>query len=458
MITIAPNSWPGFGGLYHSPGEEFSYIINNRVYNINLERYNDDEINNIVTNWNLVPSFEVDPQGSDILIIESYNKYMLYQKRSNGLFVELIPRMDSEPFARSEVSLIKIPFPNGWETDNIFMTIELEQIDDTIFNRLNNISGTYDEILSLLNQPIVTNPRMITIAPNTWPGFGGLFYNNADGGFDYIIHSLVYNTDLQRTDQYTVNEVLSWSLVPSFEVDTQSSDILIIESDNRYMLYQQIDGVFVELLPRQPGSFDEYDSYRLVIPSDDGVEIEDEYSAIQLDTISQPIFRRLNGQPATYDEILSLLNQPRSTYQASMIATSIYNPNRITNQRPLDDMYNEILNQQRPLDDMYNEILNQQRNNTTNTLFKESYETLLKKLYNLPVLLPEFLTINGTKINFIPFSQVSSIQIQSYKIDPLLQPWSDKTNKIITLFDSNGTTYLVKAQYDPVTNQIFPPI
>ena len=86
---------------------------------------------------------------------------------------------------------------------------------------------------------------------------------------------------------------------------------------------------------------------------------------------------------------------------------------------------------------------------------------LIKRLYNLPVDMPEFLIVNGLKLNFIPFSQVSSIQIERYIIEPLLQPWAGPPNiqnRIITIFDKNGMTYLLKANYDPVSNQIFPPV
>lgn len=93
-----------------------------------------------------------------------------------------------------------------------------------------------------------------------------------------------------------------------------------------------------------------------------------------------------------------------------------------------------------------------------NKLFQESYETLLRQLYNLPITIPEFLIVNGLKVNFIPFSEIGTIQIDRYIIEPLLQPWAGPTNKILTIFGNNGMTYLVKAQYDPVNNQIFPPV
>ena len=100
--------------------------------------------------------------------------------------------------------------------------------------------------------------------------------------------------------------------------------------------------------------------------------------------------------------------------------------------------------------------------NIPDPLLIESYETFLKRLYGIPIQLPEFLIINGLRVNFIPFQQIVQMlaqnQIERYDIDPLLQPWSDSSNKIITMFGRNGMTYLVKAQYDGKTNQIFPPV
>lgn len=92
---------------------------------------------------------------------------------------------------------------------------------------------------------------------------------------------------------------------------------------------------------------------------------------------------------------------------------------------------------------------------------QQSYETLVKQLYGLPVVLPEFLIVNDLKLRFIPFSQLSTIQIERYIIEPLLQPWAGPTNtqnRILTIFGTNGMTYLVKAKYDQATNQIFPPL
>ena len=101
---------------------------------------------------------------------------------------------------------------------------------------------------------------------------------------------------------------------------------------------------------------------------------------------------------------------------------------------------------------------------SSNTLVQQSYETLMKQIYGIPVTLPSSLIINGLASEFININRagelLSSGQIQNFILDPLLQPWSgppDSPNRIITLFGKNGITYLVKAQYHPVTGQIYPP-
>jgi hypothetical protein len=101
-------------------------------------------------------------------------------------------------------------------------------------------------------------------------------------------------------------------------------------------------------------------------------------------------------------------------------------------------------------------------------LFRRSYETLLKQLYGIPVELPEYIIINGLRVNFIPFTQIVGMlqrnEIERYTIDPLLQPWASIPStsgaspgtlyRIFTFFGKNGVTYLVKAKYNSQTNQI----
>lgn len=64
--------------------------------------------------------------------------------------------------------------------------------------------------------------------------------------------------------------------------------------------------------------------------------------------------------------------------------------------------------------------------------------------------------------HFIPFEQITQMitqnQIANWTIDPNLQSsvGIGSNYRIFTFFGNNGMTYLVKARYDPQTNQIFP--
>ena len=103
--------------------------------------------------------------------------------------------------------------------------------------------------------------------------------------------------------------------------------------------------------------------------------------------------------------------------------------------------------------------------NQEDELQKQSYETLVKQLYNLPDTntLPEFLIINGLRVSFISFEEITQMlnqnQIERYIIESLLQPWAGNLgNRILTMYAKNGMTYLVKARFDPINNSINQPI
>ena len=162
------------------------------------------------------------------------------------------------------------------------------------------------------------------------------------------------------------------------------------------------------------------------------------------------------------DQIISELQEHEDELQRRISVVPIGNPLRAGLNRHLINLTTERNNliRSRPIQEE-SPILNiQEESNDQNMLQQQSYETLLKQLYNLPVAVPQFLIINGLKVDFLPFEQVSSIQIDRYIIEPLLQPWAaapySAANKILTIFDKNGMTYLVKARYDG--NRIFPPI
>jgi len=95
---------------------------------------------------------------------------------------------------------------------------------------------------------------------------------------------------------------------------------------------------------------------------------------------------------------------------------------------------------------------------------KESYETLLKQLYGLPVKLPSHLIVGSIQAEIIPFKQATQMlsrgQIAKFLVDPMLQPWAgppSSPNRILSFYGTNGLIYLTKGKYNSTTNQIFPP-
>ena len=89
-----------------------------------------------------------------------------------------------------------------------------------------------------------------------------------------------------------------------------------------------------------------------------------------------------------------------------------------------------------------------------NPLFDKSYENLVRQLYKLPPY-----EIKG---NFVTFQQISEMlsrgQIERFILDPFSQSLTNPPNNILTMYAKDGMTYLVKAKYDPVRNQILPPV
>jgi hypothetical protein len=65
--------------------------------------------------------------------------------------------------------------------------------------------------------------------------------------------------------------------------------------------------------------------------------------------------------------------------------------------------------------------------------------------------LPESLILNGLRVDFIPFEEMSQMlqsgKIAKYDIDPLLQPIGS-LNRTFTMYGINGMIYLTKGQYD----------
>lgn len=99
------------------------------------------------------------------------------------------------------------------------------------------------------------------------------------------------------------------------------------------------------------------------------------------------------------------------------------------------------------------------------SLHRQSVETLMRQLYGLPVTLPQELTVNQLQTPFVTFDRavelIQSGRVQRFTLDPLLQPWAGpptSPNRIVTLILNDGTTVLVRAHYNPINNNIMPPV
>lgn len=112
-------------------------------------------------------------------------------------------------------------------------------------------------------------------------------------------------------------------------------------------------------------------------------------------------------------------------------------------------------------------IVPQPERATSPPLTQRSFEAYLQQVYGIPLELPDRLPIPGLGRlhgEFISFERATELltnnRITNYTVDPLLQPWAGPPggpNRIVTLLADNGMTYLVKAQYDFESGQIFPP-
>ena len=268
---------------------------------------------------------------------------------------------------------------------------------------------------------------MLTIAPNMFPGFQGLYYQflGEEGMYSYVINNIVYNAeDFYRSIFYdpniTIEQFQRNAIVfPSFNIDPNGSQILAVNVNSNIMLYQQLeDDTFIKLLENS----EIYDdpNYRFVdvrilrVPGPNNQEIS-------LKWFNSPFITILSyvENANTQEEILRILNSNRTFI-------SVGDP-------PTENYLQQC-----------------------NLLPEQIYE-MLKSVY---VKLPEYLIINGLKVNFMSFQQISDMliqnQIERYIIDPILQPLVQPPYSILTFFNKNGITYLSKVKYDQVNNRILP--
>ncbi|CAN5605080.1 hypothetical protein BH23THE1_BH23THE1_32920 [soil metagenome] len=256
----------------------------------------------------------------------------------------------------------------------------------------------------------------------------------------YDIDGIFYDA----TNLELIEEPLNADSPFNFNVRINASQpiALILGSvmDTYIMLYQEDEiGRLIEITPRILGFQAIGNIEILKVPLPGGVPDEEgNFPALGLREVNSQVLNRLGALPTHFsngimDEVFDMIQN---------IGTAESRPPPPSSQ---------FLRPESQPSTIYNQP----------SLATESYETLVRQLYGLPVQLPEFLIINGLRINFVSFQDVTNMQIERYIVDPLLQPWAgppNTQNRIITVFLRNGITYLVKVRYNPKTNQIFPPV
>ena len=272
----------------------------------------------------------------------------------------------------------------------------------------------------------------LLLAPNSWPGFQGFYSLYVDddlSDFVYIINDVVYDAETlddvevygNRIEPTSPQEIIDrYELVPPLNIDPNGSQLLAIQMNDEpidLIYQQQSNGRFIELTnwgedeDNFQHNINDVKILNVPLPNGIDVNLDSNFQGIQLteldtDIVDELLRKRDRRETISLNGILEFLNSGTSSIQEE-------------------------------------------------PLFKSSYETLLRRLYNLPI-------INNEGLNFISFQEISQMlsqnQIERYIIDPLLQPWTSESNKILTMYGRNGVTYLVSAQYDQINNQILPPL
>lgn len=296
------------------------------------------------------------------------------------------------------------------------------------------------------------------------------FCTNSQGYYLYKINNYVYNASSVGSILPIVgNASLCHNNVPLFLVNTRWSKIIgmIKSNDGSPILFQERLGSeegprIVELLPRQPVvTWVTLSNIKTNIdaPNYMGQDYQNGFAAVELQDVSPNVQRYFNALEGVQfhqgitDEVMDLIINLRSI------------PERLTNlqlepQENIQQPSQSASSSPSPID------IQRLQSNTDYILLRDSHNTLIKQLYGLvPDNMPDHFIINNIRVNIVPFEFITRMlankQVERYIIDPMLQPWAgppQSQNRIFTIFGKNGITYIVKARYDQVTNQIFPPV
>jgi len=377
---------------------KYYYIINDVPYYARtLERMN-ESLENIYDENNRFDPFVIDSSASEILLVSSVQVDIPYQQLSNGRFIELTGRV---PFQDSEFideTVLLVPLPDGQEINGVFQELPLNPIDHEILERI---------------------------------------FTNYVG---------------QTLDNASYDDILELINEPPFPASN-------FEEEPTIQQLEDLGRAFIEriLLSREGGVLRRALERRVEA-------IEREIEDIRNPPVPSNVYIYNVNPRVDRDEIFELfadfgfvldVDLIDGGYIVSFEEERDANSALSLNGRELDG--NVIRVTRQPIE----ETVIQQ--SPPDNLTKESHAMYMSQVYGLPVILPQFLIINGLQVNFISFQEVGQMlsQIERYILDPVLQPWAglpSSPNRIITLFNNNGITYLVKARYDRVSNQIFPPV
>ena len=165
MLTVTPNMFLGFQGLYYEfrhPDEVgYYYLIDDVIYNAEDFYLSDIPIDIFLEDTVMFPTFNIDPNGSQIIAIDINFQIGLYQKQANGQFIALLdsPEVygEEQDGENLEVKILRVPSSDGRE-------VPLEMFywsTSMLHNNLDNFGvRSHDRVLNFLNNERV-NARPI---------------------------------------------------------------------------------------------------------------------------------------------------------------------------------------------------------------------------------------------------------------------------------------------------------
>lgn len=128
---------------------DFVYIINDVVYEAEtLDQSGESSIvgmfmptesNEIIDRYEEVPPLNIDPNGSQLLIIQMRDEAidLIYQQQSDCRFIQLTDWAELDfPYNINDVKILDVPLPNGRDIDGTFEKLPLRELDTSIVDEL----------------------------------------------------------------------------------------------------------------------------------------------------------------------------------------------------------------------------------------------------------------------------------------------------------------------------------